>query len=144
MKIHLLPLSVAIAVLVASGCKQKSRFAIDTGQYPKVEFQRLDRDLLTLDTARIGAGVRTLYCNYPGFFPAYVTNVLGMNPAGKEGYQTIEAEVPMAEMSDFSTFMRQATQGRGSFRFDFVRYEEAPAMVAQKVIEEAKAAGQVE
>ena len=70
--------------------------------------------------------------------------VLGMNPAGKEGYQTIEAEVPVAEMSDFSTFMRQATQGRGSFRFDFVRYEEAPAMVAQKVIEEAKASGQVE
>ena len=81
MKIHLLPLSVAIAVLVASGCKQKSRFAIDTGQYPKVEFQRLDRDLLTLDTACMGAGVRTLYRNYPGFFPAYVANVLGMNPA---------------------------------------------------------------
>ena len=81
MKIHLLPLSVAIAVLVASGCKQKSRFAIDTSQYPQVEFQRLDRDLLTLDTACMGAGVRTLYRNYPGFFPAYVANVLGMNPA---------------------------------------------------------------
>ena len=69
--------------------------------------------------------------------------VLGMNPA-KAGYQTIDAEVPMAEMSDFSTYMRQVTQGRGSFQFDFVRYEEAPAMVAQKVIEEAKAAGDVE
>ena len=66
-----------------------------------------------------------------------------MNPA-KAGYQTIDAEVPMAEMSDFSTYMRQVTQGRGSFQFDFVRYEEAPAMVAQKVIEEAKAAGDVE
>ena len=50
----------------------------------------------------------------------------------------------MAEMSDFSTYMRQVTQGRGGFQFDFVRYEEAPAMVAQKVIEEAKAAGDVE
>ena len=69
--------------------------------------------------------------------------VLGMNPA-KEGYQTIDAEVPMAEMADFSTYMRQVTQGRGSYQFDFVRYEEAPAMVAQKVIEDAKAAGEVE
>ncbi len=69
--------------------------------------------------------------------------VLGMNPA-KAGYQTIDAEVPMAEMHDFTTYMRQVTQGRGSFTFDFVRYEEAPAMVAQKVIEESKAAGDVE
>ena len=30
------------------------------------------------------------------------------------------------------------TQGRGSYTFDFVRYEEAPAEVAQKVIAEAK------
>ena len=63
--------------------------------------------------------------------------VLGMNPS-EDRMQTIEAEVPQAEMSDFSTFIRQATQGRGFFTFEFVRYEEAPAMVAQKVIEESK------
>ena len=64
--------------------------------------------------------------------------VLGMEPAG-EGRQTVEADVPMAEMHDFTTFIRQVTQGRGSFTFGFERYEEAPANVAQKVIEEAKA-----
>ena len=64
--------------------------------------------------------------------------VLGMEPAG-EGRQTVEADVPMAEMHDFTTFIRQCTQGRGSFTFGFERYEEAPANVAQKVIEEAKA-----
>ena len=64
--------------------------------------------------------------------------VLGMEPAG-EGRQTVDAEVPMAEMHDFTTFIRQVTQGRGSFTFEFERYEEAPANVAQKVIEEAKA-----
>ena len=63
--------------------------------------------------------------------------VLGMNPS-EDRMQTIEAEVPQAEMSDFSTFIRQATQGRGFFSFEFVRYEEAPAMVAQKVIEDTK------
>ena len=61
--------------------------------------------------------------------------VLGMNPS-EDRMQTIEAEVPQAEMSDFSTFIRQCTQGRGYFTFDFARYEEAPAMVAQKVIAE--------
>ncbi len=64
--------------------------------------------------------------------------VLGMEPAG-DGKQTVEAEVPMAEMHDFTTFIRQCTQGRGSFSFAFERYEEAPQNVAQKVIEESKA-----
>ena len=40
-------------------------------------------------------------------------------------------------MSDFSTFIRQCTQGRGYFSFKFERYEEAPQMIAQKVIAEA-------
>ena len=63
--------------------------------------------------------------------------VLGMEPAG-DGRQTVEADVPMAEMHDFTTFIRQCTQGRGSFTFAFERYEEAPQNVAQKVIEESK------
>ncbi len=64
--------------------------------------------------------------------------VLGMN-AGEGGMQIVDAEVPMAEMADFSIFMRQCTQGRGTFSFEFERYEDAPAQVAQKVIEAAKA-----
>lgn len=63
--------------------------------------------------------------------------VLGMNSAGS-GMQTVEAEAPMAEMHDFCTYVRQVTQGRGYFTFDFTRYEEAPANVSQKVIEESK------
>jgi elongation factor G len=59
--------------------------------------------------------------------------VQGIAPA-QTGYQTIEAEVPMAEMADFATFLRQTTQGRGSYTFDFIRYEECPPQVAEKVI----------
>ena len=70
--------------------------------------------------------------------------VLGMSPAETVGYQTVDAEVPMAEMYDFSTYVRQVTQGRGSFTFDFVRYEEAPQNVAQKFIEAAKANGEID
>ncbi|MEE0874993.1 MAG: elongation factor G, partial [Ruminococcus sp.] len=64
--------------------------------------------------------------------------VMGMSPAAN-GTQVVEAEVPMAEMADFATFIRQITQGRGSFEFTFARYEDCPATVAQKVIEQAKA-----
>lgn len=35
--------------------------------------------------------------------------VLGMNP-GENGMQVVEADVPMAEMGDFATFIRQCTQ----------------------------------
>ncbi len=66
--------------------------------------------------------------------------VLGMNP-DDEGMQIVEAEVPMAEMQDFTTFLRQLTQGRGWFTFDFVRYETLPQMLEAKVIEQAKALG---
>ena len=69
--------------------------------------------------------------------------VLGMNPL-EDKEQEIIAEVPIAETSDFSTVLRSVTQGRGSFTLEFERYEEAPPMVAQKVVEEAKAAGKVE
>jgi len=58
--------------------------------------------------------------------------VLGMNPGN------LTAEVPMAEMHKYATDLRSMTQGRGSFTFAFERYEEAPANVAQKVIEESK------
>ena len=65
--------------------------------------------------------------------------VLGMEATpGKKGYTTVQAEVPKAEMMDYPIALRATTQGRGSFTFYFERYEEVPAQVAQKVIEEAK------
>ena len=68
--------------------------------------------------------------------------VLGMN--AEDGMQTVEAEVPMAEMSSYTIDLRSMTQGRGSFTLKFVRYEEAPGNVQQKVIEEAKALAEQE
>ena len=64
--------------------------------------------------------------------------VLGMTPDEEDNLTCVEAEVPMAEMGDFSTLLRSMTQGRGYYRLAFARYEEAPANVAQKVIEEHK------
>lgn len=63
--------------------------------------------------------------------------ILGMNPQ-EGGIQQVVADVPQAEMAKYATDLRSMTQGRGHFRLWFERYEEAPAMVANKVIEEAK------
>ena len=63
---------------------------------------------------------------------------MGMNPDG-EGNQIVEAEVPMAEMSRYAIDLRSMTQGRGSFTFHFVRYEDAPPAVQEKAIAAAKA-----
>jgi len=63
---------------------------------------------------------------------------MGMN-LNSEGMQVVEAEVPMGEMSSYAIDLRSMTQGRGSFTLRFVRYEEAPAIVQTKIIEDAKA-----
>ncbi len=64
--------------------------------------------------------------------------VLGMNSVDG-GQQEVVAEVPMAEMSSYAIDLRSMTQGRGSYTFEFVRYEETPGNVQQKIIEERKA-----
>ncbi len=56
----------------------------------------------------------------------------------RKGYTVVEAEVPVAEMSTYAIQLRAMTQGRGTYTFEFLRYEEAPSNIVQKVVEEAK------
>ena len=64
--------------------------------------------------------------------------VLGMSP-DEDGTSLIEADVPMSEMHDFATLVRQMTQGSGSFTFVFERYEQLPNQLAADVIAQARA-----
>ncbi len=61
--------------------------------------------------------------------------IIGMNPAPNK-LQEVVGEVPVAEMSDFATAMRSITGGRATFTLEFERYEEAPAHVSKKIVEE--------
>jgi elongation factor G len=61
----------------------------------------------------------------------------GMEPAG--GMTEVKAEVPMAEMLTYAPDLRALTGGQGDYTMEFLRYEEVPAHLAQKVISEAKA-----
>ena len=71
--------------------------------------------------------------------------VMGMNPdPDNRGWQIVEAEVPMGEMSSYAIDLRSITQSRGSFTYHFVRYEEAPPAAQEKAIEAAKAMQEAE
>ena len=63
--------------------------------------------------------------------------IIGMNPAENK-MQEVIGEVPIAEMSDFSTAMRSITQGTATFTLEPARYEEVPQNIAQKIIEANK------
>jgi len=60
----------------------------------------------------------------------------GMDPVG--GMTTIRAEVPMSEVLTYSQSLTSMTGGRGDYHMEFLRYEEVPAHIAQKLIEAAK------
>ena len=66
--------------------------------------------------------------------------VLGMDAIhGKKGYQVVTAEVPQSEMADYTISIRAITQGKGKFTYKFVRYEDVPGSIAQKIIADANA-----
>ncbi|HXL43579.1 MAG TPA: elongation factor G [Gaiellaceae bacterium] len=61
----------------------------------------------------------------------------GMEPRG--GMTSIKVEVPMAEILTYAQALTSLTGGRGDYHMHFLRYEEVPTHIAQKIIDETKA-----
>jgi elongation factor G len=61
----------------------------------------------------------------------------GMEP-GPGGMTEVKAEVPMSEMLTYAPDLRALTGGRGDYTMEFLRYEEVPGHLAQKVVDEAR------
>lgn len=59
--------------------------------------------------------------------------ILGMNPIGG-GRQVIEADIPMTGVFGYCTTLRSMTGGRGTYEYEFARYEQAPSDVQQAEI----------
>ncbi|MDW8106297.1 MAG: elongation factor G [Armatimonadota bacterium] len=80
---------------------------------------------------------------------AYVGDVIGdlnarrarieMIEPGVGGTQVIKAVVPLAEMFGYATTLRSLTQGRATYTMHPSHYEEAPAQVAQAILERKRA-----
>ncbi|MBQ9429677.1 MAG: elongation factor G [Clostridia bacterium] len=65
--------------------------------------------------------------------------VLGITPDEKKhGLTIVEAEAPQAEVLDYTVALHSMTQGRGRYEMEFVRYEDVPAPIAEKIIAENK------
>jgi elongation factor G len=63
----------------------------------------------------------------------------GMEPGAGGSHMTeVKAEVPMAEMLTYAPDLRSLTGGQGDYTMDFLRYEEVPNHLAQKVVEAAR------
>ncbi|HEX9135362.1 MAG TPA: elongation factor G, partial [Nitrospirota bacterium] len=52
----------------------------------------------------------------------------------RAGSQVITARVPLSDMFGYATDLRSRTQGRATYSMHFLRYEEAPKLVAEEVI----------
>jgi elongation factor G len=59
----------------------------------------------------------------------------GMEPIG--AMTEIKAEVPMSEMLSYAPDLRSITAGQGDYTLEFLRYEELPGHLAQKVVDQA-------
>ncbi|WP_029309835.1 elongation factor G, partial [Cupriavidus metallidurans] len=64
--------------------------------------------------------------------------VHGMEDIAGGGGKIVRAEVPLATMFGYSTSLRSLTQGRATFTMEFKHYAEAPANVAEAVINARK------
>ena len=64
--------------------------------------------------------------------------VQGMD--SRPGTQVIKAQVPMAEMLSYAPTLTSLTQGRGDYTMEFSHYEIVPGQIAEKIIDQAKAA----
>jgi elongation factor G len=60
--------------------------------------------------------------------------VLGMDSHGKN--QVIKANVPMSEFLTYAPDLNSMTGGRGTFSMQFSHYDEVPAQLSQKIIDE--------
>jgi elongation factor G len=62
--------------------------------------------------------------------------VLGMDSAGRN--QIIKANVPMSEFLTYAPDLRSMTGGRGIYTMEFSHYDEVPAQMTDKIIEEVQ------
>lgn len=62
--------------------------------------------------------------------------IIGVESKGNN--QVVKASVPMAEILKYAPDLKSMTGGRGTFTIEFSHYEELPAHIATKVIEQAK------
>jgi len=76
-KINLLISFSCCLIILFGSCSHSNRFKIDTSKNRvEVKIHRFDKDLLSLDTTNMKAGLDTLYSKYHDFLPVFTANIL--------------------------------------------------------------------
>ncbi len=109
----------------------------------KIAGSRAFRDSMAKSKPVLLEPIMTVQITIPDTFMGAITGdlnhrrgrMLGMEMV--EGLQVITAEVPMAELFQYSAQLRSLTSGQGSFTMELVRYDIVPSQIAQKIAAEA-------
>ena len=129
------------------------------GSYHDVDSSGMSFEIASIQALKQGLGnagpvllepVVKLSINVPDAYTGEVISdingkrgrILGMNP--DDGTTLIEAEVPLAEVQRYAQDLRSVSQGRGTYSLEFDHYDQAPANLEPKVIEDAKRAKEEE
>jgi hypothetical protein len=76
-KTNILIISICSMLLLLGSCSKSNRFEINTAKNRvEVKIHRFDKDLLSIDTTKMKAGVDRLYARYPDFLPVFTATIL--------------------------------------------------------------------
>jgi len=129
------------------------------GSYHDVDSSGMSFEIASIQALKQGLGdagpvllepVVKLAINVPDAYTGEVISdingkrgrILGMNP--DDGATLIEAEAPLAEVQRYAQDLRSVSQGRGTYTLEFDHYDQVPANLEPKVIEDAKRAKEEE
>jgi len=62
--------------------------------------------------------------------------ILGMDSQGN--FQTVRAQVPLAEVTNYDAELRSITGGEGAYTIEFSHYEAVPSNITQRIIDASK------
>ena len=111
------------------------------GSVPKNFFPSVEKGLRNAVQKGVLAGYPLVGLKavlYDGSYHPVDSNDMAFQTAARLAYQDGIPKAKPTILEPIGLLKVSMTQGRGSFSCKFVRYEEAPGNVQQKVIEEAK------
>ena len=122
------------------------RHSVGTGSAPQAVITSLVTDPLD----RNGLKITDIDKYSPEMQNPDITKPAGAGDVPLANYKMIGAlavkrgELQRAELANFTTFIRQTTQGRGWFTTEFARYEILPEMLVPAVVEQARKLGNLD
>jgi hypothetical protein len=84
---------LAPVLLMLASCNDEGKLPVSARVPIPVKMDRFETAFFNLDSANLNEGLNALADKYPGFFTAYLTAVLGINPADPMAGEAIQAFV---------------------------------------------------